>query len=498
MSHETGNPQTFGVWRANCVSSAHSWHEEDKAASSTLLTMAAQLLNPFATFFCSRHHVSRRYLIITFCAFFSGVVFLTHQLGTFSFPTLPIPSLSSTPDPDPSQGSKSSEPPPAPHPDQPADYRIWEPPELDPIVHGIHVSEVQNTKPFYPLDPFPTTPMVAPPLEDKRAPWLAAVICAPWDGNRRMMIRSSWMRLYQDIPFDGRFVISNPGPQWIETIKLENSTFGDMIVLDTLEENDFTANTIKTLEFYNWLLKNSPKKYQFVSKMDTDLWLNARAFWSRFLVPRMSDENGSLKATVNHTILGQLYYSPPHRVVFPHGSMYTVTWDMVEMLVSLQDKHHVIAGEDLTMAVLLLKAKEKATVVNFKGSEKFDYDDNDTRPGEDTAWAPHTTVPSAAEHALYGGDIIAIHRLKSDKVWLKVADCFDEQGVKKMPPEKRPLPPESESDSEQEGEKPKPKIYSKSRFYAIPADYWEFRDERWLCNGIWNLEHGIDQNPDTA
>lgn len=52
--------------------------------------------------------------------------------------------------------------------------------------------------------------------------------------------------MYRDIPFDYRFVVANPGPR-------ENGTFGDIIVLDHIAEDDITANTIKTLEFYKWL-----------------------------------------------------------------------------------------------------------------------------------------------------------------------------------------------------------------------------------------------------
>ncbi|KAH6976502.1 hypothetical protein BKA56DRAFT_589707 [Ilyonectria sp. MPI-CAGE-AT-0026] len=379
----------------------------------------------------------------------------------------------------------------------------WEVPDVDPIIHGVHASDYEKTEHPYSLTPFPDSPLDRSPPKDKNAPWLAAVICTPWDVERRMLIRSSWMRIYKELPFDGRFVLSNPGPQWMETIKLENSTFGDLIVLDALREDDFTANTVKTLGFYHWLLEKSPKQYQFVSKMDTDLWLNARGFWDRFLSPRLTNDTSHPIATVNNTIIGQLYYSPPHKVVFPHGSMYTVTWDMVELLAGLQDTHHVIAGEDMAMAMLMLKGRETATVVNMKGSEKFDFDERDTRPGEDTAWAVGDTIPSAAEHALYGDEVIAVHQLKSDEAWLKVADCFDENGIKEMPewtppPPPPPPPPMNEEETrkwQQEADKKKMK-YNKSRFDAIPAEYWEFKDGTWLCNGIWKTQVGVEKNPE--
>jgi beta-1,3-galactosyltransferase 1 len=70
------------------------------------------------------------------------------------------------------------------------------------------------------------------------------------------MIRPGWMRLFRDLPYDPRFIVSNPGPDWTAMVALENRTFRDMIVLDQIQEDDITANTIKTLEVYRWLINN--------------------------------------------------------------------------------------------------------------------------------------------------------------------------------------------------------------------------------------------------
>ncbi|KAI8255738.1 putative beta-1,3-N-acetylgalactosaminyltransferase 2 [Colletotrichum sp. SAR 10_98] len=271
----------------------------------------------------------------------------------------------------------------------------------------------------------------------EHAPWLAAVISTASDVERRMLIRSTWMRLYEDVSFDGRFVVSNPGPRWMEVVSRENNTFGDMIVLDHIQEDDVTANTIKTLEFYKWLVNKSPR-YEFVSKMDTDLWLNARGFWDRFLQPRLSmnNESGRLESTINRTVIGELYYSKYWDLTFPHGAMYTVTWDMVELLSSLQEKFKVVTGEDMAVGTLMLKGRERANFINFKGSEKFDYDDRDARQ-DGSAWAGKHTHPNSINHALVEDDPIAVHQLKDEAYWFKVADCFDEDGVKSMPPQSK-------------------------------------------------------------
>ncbi|KAH6981828.1 hypothetical protein BKA56DRAFT_584585 [Ilyonectria sp. MPI-CAGE-AT-0026] len=364
----------------------------------------------------------------------------------------------------------------------------FEAPNSGLVLHGKVVHDAPTT--LYPLEPFPESPMMLPSSDrdhsNQSHPWLAAVMCAAEDVERRMMIRSTWMKVYRDLPFDKRFVVSSPGSRWTEIVAMENRTFGDIIVLDHLREDDVTANTIKTLEFYKWLVHHG-KKYEFVSKMDTDLWLNARGFWDKFLAPRMSNEVGRYTATVKRTVIGELFYSRAWDLVFPHGAMYTVTWDMVELLASLQSRFCVVTGEDMAVATLMLKGREQANFVNFRGTEKFDYDDMDSR-GDGRAWARETTHPNSTRHAIAGRDAIAVHQLKEKRLWFKVAECFDERGVKPTPPfsgmEATPAWTLRWSDF----------LHSmgltrryKSRVDRIPGFLWSFEEDSWICDGIWNL-----------
>ncbi|WYZ35702.1 hypothetical protein EsH8_X_000349 [Colletotrichum jinshuiense] len=305
-----------------------------------------------------------------------------------------------------------------------------------------------------------------------------------------MLIRSTWMKVFSDVPFDGRFVVSNPGPQWTEVVANENRTFGDMIVLDHIAEDDITANTIKSLEFYKWLVEHD-MKYEFVSKMDTDLWLNALGFWDRFLAPRLSPDSktGRMSSTVERTVIGELYYSKYWDLVFPHGAMYTVTWDMVKLLSQLQEKYRVVTGEDMAIATLMLNGRERANFVNFKGTEKFDYDDMDARH-DGTAWAREMTHPDAIQHAMVGDEAIAVHQLKEKSLWFKVADCFDSLGVKTPPPM---------IESEPESQRPMSVRWHdfwywmgvsdryEARFDRIPDFLWTREDGHWICDGIWDM-----------
>ncbi|OHE92990.1 hypothetical protein CORC01_11713 [Colletotrichum orchidophilum] len=363
-------------------------------------------------------------------------------------------------------------------------------PTIKTIVHGKVVKGKPEIR--YPLKPFPESAMQSAVATDgynrnrQQRPWLAAVICAASDMEQRLLIRTTWMRLFEDVPFDGRFVVSNPGPRYTDMVIFENRTFGDIIVLDHLQEDDVTANTIKTLEFYKWLVQGE-KKYEFVSKMDTDLWLNARGFWDQFLVPRLTQRTPSKiwKSTVSRTIIGELYYSRNSHLVFPQGGIYTTTWDMVELLVSLQTEFQVVTGEDMAISILMHKGSQTGNFVNFRGSEKFDYSDGDSR-GDGTAWARPDTHPDSAQHAVVGPNPIAIHQLKDKRFWHKVADCFDSHGIRSPTPARYHKPPFAARWFDFWYSLGISGKYT-SRINLIPENLWSFQNGRWICDGIWNL-----------
>jgi hypothetical protein len=221
--------------------------------------------------------------------------------------------------------------------------------------------------------------------------------------------------------------------------------------------------------------------------MDTDLFVNARAMYDRQILPRLQPTTAGLRSVVNHTVIGQFYYDEYHHASFPHGAIYTATWDLVELLPKLQDEFHVIAGEDVTMAWLLMKGKQKVTMAVLSESEKFEFDHKDMRPGEKTPWARPGTDVTSSWHALYGDDILAIHQLKNDDDWLMVAGVFNEHGITEMPPNNSP-PPKDEPDGDKPG-------YPRPFWTQIPDDYCEVDyDGTLLCNGVWKLEPGVGRD----
>lgn len=368
----------------------------------------------------------------------------------------------------------------------PTHHAPYMPPSKDYQIHGISISKAAEMhETLYPLHPFPPTPMVLAEEASNdtvRNPWLAAIISSAFEPERRMLIRTTWIHKYKDVvPFDARFVVSNPGPQWIEVLQAENRTFGDLIVLDHLQEDDFTANTIKPIELFAYIVKHG-FQYEFVSKLDTDLFLNARRFWDRYLRPRLSAEN---KAIITRTGIGELYYHDDLAIL--QGAMYTFTWDIIEELVELQNRFNVVISEDILASILLLKARRVVNVVNFLGSEKFDYYEPDSR-GDGTPWGRQATHSNATEHALYGDDPIAVHNLKQNDEYLKIAGAFDKDGIKPMPPGR-------------DVRWASPRMlwldfwhalggttYMTPRVKRIPDYFYtQGRDGDWIVDGIWNM-----------
>jgi hypothetical protein len=252
--------------------------------------------------------------------------------------------------------------------------------------------------------------------------WLIATMSPAWGVRRRSIIRATWQRLYRDIPMTTRFVLADVDPLWRPVITAENRTYGDIIVLEGLPENRHIANTIKTMEFFKRLLSIN-QQWTFVSKIDDDSFLNARAFWEIYLHPLVNQTEPSRSRTIigrNVTNWG---------VNYPGGQFYTMTWDIVLVLASLQARFNITdTDEDLLVGKLLNAGREPWNFVTLPNPVAFDYDQNDAL-NSTTAWAKADSTQDAWSHAL-GEEAINPHKMKEPETYLRVAACFDEMGLK--------------------------------------------------------------------
>jgi beta-1,3-galactosyltransferase 1 len=242
-----------------------------------------------------------------------------------------------------------------------------------------------------------------------------------------MIIRLTWQRLYKDVTVTTRFVLADPGPFWAPLVEAENATYGDIVVLRYLEESSAISNSIKTIEFFKWLTAQS-RRYLFVSKVDDDSFINAREFYDSYLAPRMEILAGSkqLKASAHRTALGRRLSIEDFD--YPGGQFYTITWDLLELLVKLQQRLNVTnLPEDVLIGHLLREGNEKWNLVELSNPVAFDYSDEDIQQG--SAWAANSNKQEDWIHAV-GPKAINPHRMKEDITYLRVSDCFDEGGLK--------------------------------------------------------------------
>ena len=248
--------------------------------------------------------------------------------------------------------------------------------------------------------------------------WLIWTSSAANLRQRREIIRSTWQTLFRSVPFDARFVIGTPGEEWLPIIKQENDTYGDIIMLQSDSDDKEFATTLKPFEMCK-RLKNQAlvtgKKWTFVSKIDDDSFLNAALFRSDFLLPHQH---------ANRTIISRvIQYSRPHQ--FPGGQLYTLTWDLVELIGKLYEsmprdvfeeamfdvkkkKKLAKRHEDFMIADIMVQAGEEFEYVKLSDERAFDV----------------ITMGNVTEKA------VNVHALKADEQYLWVAAMFDENGYR--------------------------------------------------------------------
>jgi hypothetical protein len=259
-------------------------------------------------------------------------------------------------------------------------------------------------------------------------PWLILTISAASHLQRRQIIRSTWLRTFSDPSiFTARFVISDPGPLWRPFVQQENDTYGDIIMLPHEHETHWWANSVKTMEALQWLVERK-MKYDFVTKMDEDSWVDVKAFWRWWLEPRMRRAKEEGKGASGTYIGRSLQHDYPFR--YASGQFYTMSWDLVEVTTKqymadpITDEH-----EDVLTGKLMYEAKYLYNLTVLPLRVAFDYYDDQAR-GDGTAWAPEDQdVDDSLYHGIAPGSVNP-HQLKDDESYLRVAACYDSQGLK--------------------------------------------------------------------
>ena len=161
--------------------------------------------------------------------------------------------------------------------------------------------------------------------------WLLAIFTAPFAASRRDVIRTTWLRKYNHTDFDYRFILgSYRQSDLAPAITAENTTHGDIWELDEFtNENYQTANSIKNMELFKYMAQkyNGTQPYDFVSKVDDDIWFNIPPYYKTFMAPRLP---GGRKHDPNALVMigRPMVWGSPY--AYASGRLYTLSWSLLE------------------------------------------------------------------------------------------------------------------------------------------------------------------------
>ncbi|MCJ1278709.1 hypothetical protein MMC21_006526 [Puttea exsequens] len=252
-------------------------------------------------------------------------------------------------------------------------------------------------------------------------PWLIAVSVSARNLQRRTLIRYTWMDWYARAGhFEGIFFLARPDPAWADVIQKENATYGDILVLDGIEEDSqWTATHTKPLELLKVVAQGGWKgrKYDFVSKVDEDSWIEAKGFYEDFLRPRLEDEQGTPLDPPNMTMIGCLINCDGVDKA-PAGGFETFSWDMVDLLPRL---HEEFPNEGEAEDCLMGKLLEDARI-------PFEFVDMIPDRGVDVNEVGHAFWGEEKGELEDFPEALVIHNAKTDEMWMRVVGLYDENG----------------------------------------------------------------------
>lgn len=216
---------------------------------------------------------------------------------------------------------------------------------------------------------------------------------------------------YQHLPYEFRFIIGNYSDNpWAPLIDAENKTYGDIWTLEDFgPETSASANTNKNMYFFNYMVQNQgirTRRYDFVSKVDDDIWFNVPPYYNNFMAPRLP---GGLKHDPNTlTWIGR----PMHwdrEYVFASGRIYTVSWPLVEFLNQKWTSNPMTSySEDQLMGYYLYEQRIPHEFVVMELEQAWDIG-----------------LESIVDDQ---NKTMVIHSVKHDERLLEMSSIFDEEG----------------------------------------------------------------------
>ncbi|CAB4492484.1 unnamed protein product [Rhizophagus irregularis] len=195
---------------------------------------------------------------------------------------------------------------------------------------------------------------------------------------------------------DFKFILGIPSdnnPELKLKLKAENDTYGDLVMLDMVEN----MNNGKGYYYWKWIAEQlDTTRYDYVSKVDDDLFIHFQ----------------NLALNLRPLTRGHLYYGnkSPHSF-FIRGTIEVLSVDLAHLIASFPFKKREWNGpEDVQLGAFLNK---HAKSLNTIGENCLIFTDPRIRKVRRKMWRPWASPNS-----------IAIHWLKDIRAWKGVIDLY--------------------------------------------------------------------------
>jgi len=233
---------------------------------------------------------------------------------------------------------------------------------------------------------------------------LVGVSVTTADFQRRHLIRTHQIKpyvAYTNITF--KFIMAKPPQVYEEALKLENQTYGDILVLD-FDDSRETSRSIKPYEFYKHVEKHMGV-WKYVAKLDGDCFLNIPDFYKTYF----NESTQSLGVALISLMIKGL-----GRFDWPMGAFEALSWRLMLFVNRLYENvPRTTWEEDLQLGWYLSDAEVDYIQVALDNERAYDF-----RPGTHPHWVTDVFY-----------NAVRVHELKVEKDYVMVANCFNATGV---------------------------------------------------------------------
>ena len=228
------------------------------------------------------------------------------------------------------------------------------------------------------------------------------------DFQRRQLIRAHQINPYSDSLYNitWKFVMFTPNSLYLESIRQENNTYGDIIILTSFNDTREHSRKYKPFEWFKYVENNMPM-YKYVAKLDTDCFLNLPAFWKGYFNETVQE--------LDYAIIA-LFIEQLGQFVWPMGAFEAISWKTMLVVNKMYEKVNTTdEAEDLQLGWYLFDAEVNFTKVAFPSEVAYDF-----RFGCNPSWWSDVSY-----------NALRIHELKLERDYINVANSFNASGVDK-------------------------------------------------------------------